>query len=135
MKTDANQRRRTKRMQATARRLSDVSVMSYARRRLILDVRQNMKNRCLACGIEKDRTKPERYPEAEGIIDEPIDPLTEVDCQGPRISDRTDWRQVTVCHECFHKLDVDMWISDSCWNRLSPITPFDRLPKLEIPQK
>jgi hypothetical protein len=95
-----------------------------------------MKSRCLACGVEKDRSAFEKYPYPEdGLIDEPIPPLTEIDCQGPRFQDVTDWRVATVCHECFHRLDVDMWISDSCWNRLSPITPFDQLPKLEQNRK
>ncbi len=66
------------------------------------------------------------YPD-DGIIDDrPINPLMNIDCQGTG-----DWRVVTVCHSCFHKLDVDMWISERCWQKLNPITPFDLLPKLK----
>jgi hypothetical protein len=88
----------------------------------------DMKQRCLACGVEKDTRVKETYPYPDdGIItDEPIDPLMTIDCQGTG-----DWRVVTVCHACFHKLDVDMWISEDCWRSLNPITPFEHLPKLQ----
>lgn len=86
-----------------------------------------MKQKCLACGVEKDTEIKEVYPFPEdGLIDEPIEPLMRVDCQGT-----ADWRVVTVCHTCFHKLEVDMWISESCWRSLNPITPFEHLPKLQ----
>jgi len=87
-----------------------------------------MKQRCLACGVEKDTSVKEvsPYAEEDGLIDEPIDPLMTIDCQGTG-----DWRVVTVCHACFHKLDVDMWISERCWLALKPITPFEQLPKLQ----
>jgi len=92
-----------------------------------------MKQKCLACGVEKETSAKEIYPYPDdGIIDDrPIEPFMSIDCQGPRVGDVTDWRVVTVCHDCFHKLDADMWISDRCWLALNPITPFDRLPKLE----
>jgi hypothetical protein len=88
-----------------------------------------MKQRCLACGVEKDTSVKEVYPYPDdGIItDEPIEPLMTMDCQGAG-----DWRVVTVCHACFHKLDVDMWISERCWLSLNPITPFEQLPKLQM---
>ena len=91
-----------------------------------------MKQRCLACGVEKDTSVKEVYPYPDdGIIDdEPIEPLMSIDCQGG-IGHPSDWRVVTVCHDCFHKLDVDMWISDRCCQRLNPITPFEQLPKLQ----
>jgi len=90
-----------------------------------------MKMKCLACGIEKDSSVKEIYPYLEdGLIDDPIDPFMTLDCQGPRVSDVTDWRVVTVCHHCFHKLDPDMWISDDGWRSLNPVTPFEQLPKL-----
>ena len=91
-----------------------------------------MKQKCLACGVEKNPSVNEIYPYPDdGIIDDrPIGPLMTLDCQGPRVGDATDWRVVTVCHDCFHKLDPDMWISDRCWSALTPITPFDQLPKL-----
>ncbi len=84
-----------------------------------------MKMRCLACGVEKDTEVKEAYPyPQDGLIDEPIDPLFEIDCQGPN-----GWRKVTVCHECFHKLDPDQWINETEWNSLTPVTPFGKLPK------
>jgi hypothetical protein len=84
-----------------------------------------MKMRCLACGVEKDTEVKEAYPYPEdGLIDEPIAPLFDIDCQGPN-----DWRKVTVCHECFHKLDPDQWINETGWNSLNPFTPFGKLPK------
>lgn len=85
-----------------------------------------MKQRCLACGVEKDTEVKEIYPfPDDGIIDDvPIEPLLTIDCRGD------DWRVVTVCHASFHKLDVDMWISDRCWQSLNPVTPFEQLPKL-----
>ena len=82
-----------------------------------------MKQKCLACGVEKDPALKEVYPyPQDGLIDEPIAPLKTIDCQGPN-----DWRVVTVCHDCFHKLDVDMWIGEQCWRALNPITPFEEL--------
>jgi len=87
-----------------------------------------MKKKCLACGTEKDTSIGEVYPHPEdGIFDdEPIPPLITIDCRGTG-----DWRVVTVCHSCFHKLDVDVWTSEQCWLMLNPITPFKELPKLE----
>ena len=92
-----------------------------------------MKQRCLACGLEKDTSVKEVYPYPhDGIInDKPIEPLMDIHCQGPRVNEVTDYRVVTVCHNCFHKLDVDTWISERCWLSLTPITPFERLPKLQ----
>lgn len=93
-----------------------------------------MNQKCLACGVEKDTSIKEIYPYPDdGIIDDvPIEPLMTIDCQGRRIHGHStgDWRVVTVCHACFHKLDVDMWISEQCWLSLNPITPFGQLPKL-----
>jgi hypothetical protein len=84
-----------------------------------------MKQSCLACGVEKDRSIREVYPYAEedGLIDDPIDPLMEIQCRG------RDWRVVTVCFDCFHRLSPDMWISEACWLSLNPVTPYDQLPK------
>jgi hypothetical protein len=86
-----------------------------------------MKQRCLACGVEKDRSVKEvyPYPEEDGLIEDPIDPMMEIDCQGG-----ADWRRVTVCFECFHKLSPDLWISKAGWQSLNPVTAFDQLPKL-----
>jgi len=90
-----------------------------------------MKQHCLACGIEKDPAILEGYPHSEdGLTPDPINPLIKVDCQGSSVEFVTDWRRVLVCHNCFHKLDVDMWISDRCWRSLDPVTAFDDLPKI-----
>lgn len=84
-----------------------------------------MKKQCLACGVEKDTMVKEIYPYPEdGLIEEPIDPLFDLDCQGAN-----EWRKVVVCHECFHRLDPDCWISDAGWMLLDPITTFEKLPK------
>lgn len=91
-----------------------------------------MKQKCQACGVEKDTEAKETYPYSDdGIIDdEPIEPLfSGLHCQGGQ-GPVSGWRVVTVCHQCFHKLDVDMWISERCWEGLNPITPFEQLPKL-----
>ena len=88
-----------------------------------------MKQRCQACGVEKDTSVKEAYPYPDdGIInDEPMGPFMTVECNG--VGDR---RAATVCHDCFHKLDVDMWISERCWFSLSPMTAFEQLPKLQM---
>ena len=90
-----------------------------------------MKQKCLACGVEKDAEVKEIYPYPDdGMIDdEPIASLWTIDCQG-----KQDWRIVTVCHECFHKLNVDLWISERCWQSLNPLTPFGQLPKFQTTQ-
>jgi hypothetical protein len=89
-----------------------------------------MLKRCMACGIEKDTEVKEiyPYPEDDHITDEPVPPLFEdFPCQME--GDRSDFRVVTVCHHCFHKLDPDMWISQGMWEELKPITPAKDLPK------
>ena len=94
-----------------------------------------LSQRCLACGVQKDTTVKEVFPYPEdGFIDDPIDPFFTLHCEGPRVNGATDWRVVTVCHHCFHKLEPDMWISNRCWESLSPVTPFDQLPKLYAEQ-
>ena len=95
-----------------------------------------MKRRCLACGIEKDASLKEVYPYPEdGLIEDPINPFLTIDCEGPRIDGVVDWRVVTICHDCFHKLDPDQWISARCWASLHPLIPFEQLPKLELPKR
>ncbi len=92
---------------------------------------------CLACGVQKDMDVKEVYshPETERLTEKPIDPLLELDCQGDPIPDDPngycDYRRVIVCHECFHKLSPDMWIGVDCWRSLSPLIPFEQLPKIE----
>ena len=88
---------------------------------------ENLK--CMGCGIHKDTSLKEMYPYPDdGLIADLIDPLLPLDCQG--VEDMTDFRHVSVCHECFHKLSPDMWISENCWKSLNPIIPFNELPKL-----
>jgi len=85
-----------------------------------------MKQRCQACGVEKDTQANEIYPYPDdGIIYEPINPLMTIDCQGA-----DEWRVVTVCHDCFHKLSPDMWIHEISWQSLNPRIPFHELPRL-----
>lgn len=88
-----------------------------------------MKQSCLACGVEKDSTIKEVYPWAkeDGIINEPVEPLCYLDCEGA-----LDWRVVTVCHACFHRLQPDLWISEDCWLSLNPNTPYERLPLMPM---
>lgn len=81
---------------------------------------------CLGCGVEKDDETKEKYPYPnEGYItDEAIEPFFILECEGTK----ADWRLVRVCHECFHKLDPDMWISKKCWDSIIPVVPFEQLP-------
>ena len=83
-----------------------------------------MKMKCLACGVEKDTAAKETYPfPDDGIVDdEPVVPLFAIECRG------SDWRVAIVCHRCLHKLQPDMWISDSIWSSIMPLTPFSGLP-------
>jgi len=92
-----------------------------------------MKTKCQGCGIEKDPTILEIYPyqEEDSICDDPIPPLFGFECQpgghthgGFKVG---PYRKILVCHECFHKLSPDMWISQSCWESLNPVVPFDQL--------
>jgi len=93
--------------------------------------------RCFGCGIEKDLEKKELYPHEEDglIMDEPIAPLMVIDCQGPAIPNHpqgySEFRVVVVCHSCFHRLEPDMWISDACWAKLTPVVPYEGLPLLD----
>lgn len=90
-----------------------------------------MIGKCSACGLEKDSSIKEVYPYPDdGVIDDPIDPFFTIDCQGPWLGESSDWRAVRVCHECFHRLEPDMWISIECWQSLAPVTPFEELPRL-----
>ncbi len=97
--------------------------------------------KCYGCGVERDLNKLEVYshPEDDRLTDEPIPPLMVVECQPepplygsfPNAQNR-EWKAVVVCHECFHRLDPDMWIGEvSCWERIKPVVIFDKLPKIE----
>jgi hypothetical protein len=84
---------------------------------------------CFGCDVQKDtdvlETSP--YADEDGIVDYPIKPLHVIDCE-PGLMGASEWKVVVVCHECFHKLDVDMWISENCWKSLNPVVPFEKLP-------
>lgn len=86
--------------------------------------------KCLACGIEKDINSREVYPYKDDCIttEEPVQPLFELECQAN--IDHTDFRIVTICHNCFHKVQPDMWMSQGEWESLNPVTNFNDLPKL-----
>ena len=87
--------------------------------------------KCLACGRDKDLTVLETYPYLEdGIITNPVKPLFDLDCQPNSDSFNRGWKKVIVCHECFHQLDPDMWISEGMWKALNPVVPFEQLPDL-----
>ena len=91
--------------------------------------------RCLACGKEKDLDKKEVYPyqEEDGICDDPITPLMIAECGHQSYQVVPGWRIAIMCHECWHRMcvatnGIDMWISDACWKKINPITPWDKLP-------
>jgi hypothetical protein len=85
-----------------------------------------MIEKCHGCGIEKDPTALETYPyPGDNIFDEePIEPFFDLCCVG----ESGGCRAVHVCHECFHRLDPDMWINRKMYEWLNPTTPFDELP-------
>lgn len=88
-------------------------------------------HKCFGCGVEKDLGCLEvyPYPEDHRLCEEPLEPLFVLECQpgGPGFGEG-EWRAVVVCHECFRKLDPDMWISENCWKNINPVIPFDELP-------
>jgi hypothetical protein len=86
--------------------------------------------KCHGCGAEKNPADLEvyPYPEDERLTEDPIPPLLTVECQPA--DPKSGWRMATVCHHCFHRLDVDMWIGQRCWESLSPVTDFRDLPTL-----
>ena len=89
--------------------------------------------KCFACGVEKDMNVLEVNPWHEdlGVIDDPIAPLVVMDCSpgGPEGKTGKTWKIVVVCHECWHKLEPDMWICEENWKSLNPVIPFDKLPE------
>jgi hypothetical protein len=87
-----------------------------------------MKHRCYGCGVEKDMNVLESSPWAkeDHLTDQPIPPLSVLEIEPD--ADDADWRIGVVCHECFHKLSPDMWISESCWKRIDPRVPLTDLP-------
>lgn len=81
--------------------------------------------RCYGCGIfkEVDNNELYPYPDEDGITDNPILPLFTLECQT-----QSGYKAVVVCHECFHKLQPDLWIGENCWLSLNPIVPIANLP-------
>lgn len=96
-----------------------------------------MKHKCYGCGVEKDMSVLEisPYHEQDHIIDDPIPPLWVLECEGDNDKFDSLWRVVVVCHECFHNLSPDMWISERCWKNINPIVPFERLPFNNLPME
>ena len=85
--------------------------------------------KCFACGVEKDLKVLEVYPFPGRMCDEPIAPLLALECEGDGgFVSRNPFKVVVVCHQCFEKLDPDMWISEKCWRSLNPVTPYEALP-------
>ena len=89
-------------------------------------------HRCYGCGVVKNLNNLEASPyhKEDGLCDSPIPPLNVIECQsgGPGFGPDTEFRVVVVCHECFHKLSPDMWISERCWESINPDIPFSVLP-------
>ncbi len=92
--------------------------------------------KCLGCGAVKDMLAYEvyPYPEDDRLCTKPIPPLFVLECE-PKL--KGSWRIVIVCHECFKKLDPDMWIGERCWEGINPVVPFGQLPlnNLQPPMK
>ena len=65
--------------------------------------------KCFSCGIDPD-------------TDELISSLFCIECTN---------RMAVVCHECFHRLQPDMWIDERCWELLNPVRPYDSLPAIK----
>jgi hypothetical protein len=89
--------------------------------------------KCFSCGIEKDLDVLEVSPHAEAdhLCDDPIPPLSCIECESRTAFGKGEpepWRMVVVCHECFHRLEPDMWINEYCWELLNPVRSFDSLP-------
>lgn len=85
--------------------------------------------KCHSCGVEKDMEALETSPHAEDdcLCDDPIPPLLGVDCEPDGVLAK--WRTAKVCHECFHRLQPDMWIDERCWLGLNPVTRYADLPE------
>lgn len=89
--------------------------------------------KCHGCGIQKDSSVKELYPypDEDGITDQPIGPFFNLDVEPERDGQRSlGWKDATVCHQCFHKLEPDMWIHERCWKSIGPVVGFKDLPDL-----
>lgn len=89
-----------------------------------------MKKICQACGKEKDTDVNEVYPYPEDYYFDnvPIPPLFDMELE---LLDGT-FRKVDICHECFHKIQPDMWIGFNEWESLQPVTPTGSLEKINF---
>mgnify|MGYP000131302893 CR=1 FL=1 len=86
--------------------------------------------RCDGCGAVRVPGRLETYPYPDDGIDtdDPIEPLLTVavvDDGGPP---PRPYRQATLCHHCYHRLDPDLWASRRMWESLAPAVPFESLP-------
>lgn len=87
-----------------------------------------MELRCFACGVLKDTDVKEIYTAGTELCqDELIPPLLVIECEVP-LTDLVGWRAVVVCHGCFHRLDLDMWIDQKVWESINPRVLFNQLP-------
>ena len=94
-----------------------------------------MTEKCQGCGAEKDPAVLEVYPHPEDhITDRPISPFFSLDVEDWNLLDGP-FRTCRVCHECFHKLEPDMWISSKGWDSINPVVPFKDLPLLVVKEK
>lgn len=90
---------------------------------------------CHACGVQKDPSVLEVYPFPDDCIitEEPIAPLFEIDCQpGGTGFGPGEWKVISLCHACFHRLLPDMWTCQDHYEALNPVTPYGELPNLEV---
>jgi hypothetical protein len=89
--------------------------------------------KCHGCGVEKDPAvlEPCRHADPEDNCgDRLVRPFVQLDCEPHDFRKDGQWKQPTVCHDCFHKLEPDMWISERCWEFINPVVPFESLPDL-----
>ncbi len=87
--------------------------------------------KCMACGIDRDMSIKERC--VDGKIfhsDALLDPIQFIDCERNLYPYPSDWRTISVCVQCFTRLEPDIWVSENCWKSLDPVTPFEKLPKM-----
>lgn len=82
---------------------------------------------CVCCGAYKDPIVKEAYPygDEDGIIDDPIEPFMEIAVDQDKGGAS---KAAFVCHECYHKIQPDMWIMEEHWIGFKPVVPFDKLP-------
>ena len=65
-----------------------------------------------------------------GLTDDAIEPILLIECQGEDFY-KDPFKMCIVCHNCFERLDPDMWISPSGWQSLNPIIKFEDLPLVD----